>query len=222
MEGIRRVDEWERIRQVFTTLDVTSRPLVAPETRSSDAERRILELSAQGQTLLGMSLELRLSEFETAALAFTLHSEGALEIVEARGPDRNADPVGAIQALLALGYQRLQEKRHDAACKAYQDVLALDRLNQHAKKGLIAATEARDLERAEAQVPLDSVPTLAMDLERLTKENFDSHEGFVLSRVNGEWDVRSILKLCPMAESHTLAIFARLLERKAITLERRR
>jgi hypothetical protein len=57
-----------------------------------------------------------------------------------------------------------------------------------------------------------------MDMRTLTRENFDPQEGFVLSRVNGEWDVRSILKLCPMAEEDALLIFARLLERKVIGL----
>jgi hypothetical protein len=50
----------------------------------------------------------------------------------------------------------------------------------------------------------------------LSREKFDSQEGFVLSRVNGQWDVRSILKLCPMSEEDALVIFLRLLERKVI------
>ena len=58
-----------------------------------------------------------------------------------------------------------------------------------------------------------------MDLISLTRENFDPHEGFVLSRVNGQWDVQSILKLCPMAEEDALLIFSRLLQRKAIALQ---
>jgi hypothetical protein len=40
----------------------------------------------------------------------------------------------------------------------------------------------------------------------------------VISRVNGQWDVQSILKLCPMAEEDALLIFSRLLERKVIEL----
>jgi hypothetical protein len=52
----------------------------------------------------------------------------------------------------------------------------------------------------------------------LTRENFDPQEGFVLSRVNGQWDVQSILKLCPMSEEQALLIFARLLERNVIEL----
>ena len=42
----------------------------------------------------------------------------------------------------------------------------------------------------------------------------------MVSRVNGEWDVRSILKLCPMAEEDALMIFARLLERGVIELRK--
>jgi hypothetical protein len=138
---------------------------------------------------------------------------------EAREEARGRDPVGAIQALLGLAQKRLEEKRFDAAIQAYEEVLALDRLNQNAKKGLIAAMESRSREKVLKAVPLTKIPVLAMDLVALTKENFDPHEGFVLSRVNGEWDVQSILKLCPMAEEDALLIFARLLQRKAIALK---
>ena len=44
-----------------------------------------------------------------------------------------------------------------------------------------------------------------MALADLTRENIDPQEGFVLSRVNGQWDVRSILKLCPMSEERRAA-----------------
>jgi hypothetical protein len=99
-------------------------------------------------------------------------------------------------------------------------VLALDHLNQDAKKGLISVGEARKKDRILRTVPLDTVPVLKMDVLSLTRQNFDAREGFVLSRVNGEWDVRSILKLCPMAEEDALLIFARLLERKVIELRK--
>ena len=52
----------------------------------------------------------------------------------------------------------------------------------------------------------------------MTKLSFSPHEGFVLSRVNGQWDVQSILKLCPMGEDEAMLIFARLLDRKLISL----
>ena len=49
-----------------------------------------------------------------------------------------------IQTLLAEGTQRLGEHRFELALQAYEQVLSLDRLNQNAKKGLVATIEARD------------------------------------------------------------------------------
>ena len=219
MEGIRRVDEWQRIRAVFPTTEITFKVHGGPPASQDPLDRQVLGLAASGKTMAEISLELRRSEFETAAIFFDLHARGLVVVDQVRDDTRSPDPVGAIQGLLSLGYQRLQEKRYEAAVKAYEEVLGLDRLNQHAKKGLIAAMEARQREKAVKAVPLDKVPHLAVDLATLTRENFDSHEGFVLSRVNGEWDVQSILKLCPMAEEDALLIFARLLERKVIELK---
>ena len=62
------------------------------------------------------------------------------------------------------------------------------------------------------------VPYLTMDMGELTRQQFDPHEGFVISRVNGQWDVQSILKLCPMSEEDALLIFSRLIDRKVIEL----
>ncbi len=219
MEGIRRVDEWGRIKTVLPSMSLTLHVQGAPVAIEDPVDRQVLGLAAAGKTLAEISLELRRSEFETAALAFDLHSRGLVTVDQVREEGPSPDPVGAIQALLGLAYQRLQEKRYDAAIQAYEEVLALDRLNQNAKKGIIAAVEARNRDKALRSVPLAKVPVLTMDLASLTRENFDPHEGFVLSRVNGQWDVQSILKLCPMSEEDALLIFSRLLERKAIALK---
>jgi hypothetical protein len=219
LEGIRRIDEWQRIRAVFptseTTFTRTSQPAPAP---GDPIEEETLALATAGKTLAEISLELRRSDFETAALVFGLHARGLLAVDCTVAESLGSDPVGATQELLALAYRRLGERRYDSAIKAYEDALTLDRLNQHAKKGLLAAQEARDRECLAQAVPRDRVPRIAVDLATLTRQNLDPHEGFVLSRVNGEWDVQSILRLCPMAEDETLLIFARLLDRKLIEL----
>jgi hypothetical protein len=219
MEGIRRVDEWLRIREVFPTMETTLKMKGTPHDVEDPLERQALGLVAAGKTLAEISLEMRRPEFDTADLAYRLYKRGVLTVDQTRDEAKAPDRIGAIQGLLGLAYQRLQEKRFDSAIQAYEEVLALDRLNQHAKKGLIAAIEARSREKALKSIPLTKVPVLSMDLVSLTKENFDPHEGFVLSRVNGEWDVQSILKLCPMGEEAALMIFVRLLERKAIELK---
>jgi hypothetical protein len=219
LEGIRRVDEWQRIRAVFPNAETTFRVNGPSAPAAEPVEKQVLALAAAGKSLAEMSLEMRRSDFETASLLFGLHERGLVAVDQVRAETQAADPVGAIQALLALGYQRLQEKRYDAAMKAYEDVLALDRLNQNAKKGVISTMEARQRERQVRSVPRERVPSLAVDLATLTKHNLDPHEGFVLSRVNGQWDVQSILKLCPMGEDEAMLIFGRLLERGLIKLD---
>jgi tetratricopeptide (TPR) repeat protein len=219
LEGMRRVDEWGRIREVFPTMETTLKVQGASHAVEDALERQALGLVAAGKNLAEMSLEMRRSEFDTADLAYRLYRKGLVAVDQTHDEAKAPDRIGAIQGLLGLAYQRLQEKRYEGAIKAYEEVLALDRLNQHAKKGLIAVIEARSREKAVKAVPLTKVPVLNMDLVALTKEDFDPHEGFVLSRVNGEWDVQSILKLCPMGEEAALLIFSRLLERKAIRLK---
>lgn len=219
MEGTRRVDEWARIRNAFPT----SRTVFEAKAGSDQAvleaaEKEALALAAAGKSLAEISLELRRSEFDASSLLFDLYNRGLVAVLEPGEETRPLDTVEAIQERLALAEERFRQKRYDLARKAYEEVLELDRLNQNAKKGLVAVAEARDRERTVGRIPLAKVPVVRMELAQLTKQNFDPQEGFVLSRVNGQWDVQSILKLCPMAEEDALMIFARLLERKVIEL----
>lgn len=218
LEGVRRVDEWKRIRKIFPSANITFRREQAGYKPRDPAERRALELVAAGKTLAEISLELRRSEFDAASLLFDLHNRGVIAVDQVLEAAVAADPVGAIKDLLSIADERAQSRRYDAAIEAYEEVLGLDRLNQNAKKGIIAVTEARDRDRALRTVPPDKVPVLRLALADLTRENFDPQEGFVLSRINGQWDVRSILKICPMSEESALLIFARLLARGVIEL----
>jgi hypothetical protein len=219
LEGIRRVDEWARIREVFPSMNMTLKlPQGVPEGVTEPFSRDILHLAQAGKTLAAIALELRHSEFETAVRAFALHEQGLLEPDQLEEEPSGEESVETIRELLAEGYQRLMEKRYDKAQEAYEQVLVLDRLNQNAKKGVVAVMDARNRDRTLRTVPQDRIPVIKMDLASLTQQDFDPQEGFVLSRVNGQWDVQSILKLCPMKEEDALMIFARLLERGVIEL----
>jgi hypothetical protein len=219
LEGIRRVDEWARIKQVFPSMRTRFEPVASAAAREDPREQQALSLAGAGKTLAETALEMHLTDFETAALLFDLHARGLIRVAEAPEEKAPGDPVTAIAELLKTAQVRLGEKRYDEAAKAYEGVLAIDRLNQNAKKGLLAVAEARSRERTLRRVPLQKVPVLTRDLAALTRENFDPQEGFVLSRVNGEWDVRSILKLIPIPEDDSILIFARLLDRGVIALQ---
>jgi len=217
LEGIRRVDEWKRIQTVFPSRQTSFKLKGAGVDGLSADERQAVGLAAAGKTLAAIALELRRSDFDAAALFFDLYQRG-LVVVDKVQPDPEEHVLSRIKDLLDSARGHLDERRYDAALKDYEAVLKLDRLNQTAKNGLVVVFESRSRERALRLVPRDKVPHLAVDFVTLTRQSFDPHEGFVLSRVNGQWDVQSILKLCPMAEEETLLIFARLLEKEVIEL----
>jgi len=218
-EGRQRRERWSGVRGRFPSSEVTFRLNTDPAAVSDPALGRVLDLAGRGRTIAGISLESRRSEYETVLLVADLCDAGLLEVdkVEAGAPE--TDPVGIIRTLLEGAEMRLKEGRFDAALEAYERVLALDGVNQAAKKGLVALMEGRQRAKAARKIPLDKVPALRLTTAALSQQSFDPQEGFVLSRVNGQWDVRSLLKVCPMPEEDVLLILSRLLERQVIELK---
>ena len=217
-EGRRRREQWQKLRTRFGSNEVTFKLIADPVQVTDPVLRRILDLAVWGKTLAGISLESRRSEYEATLLVAELCDKGLLQVdrVESGAPE--TDPVGIIGTLLAGGDMRLKEGRFDSATEAYERVLSLDGVNQAAKKGLIAVVESREKAKATKKIPLDKIPNLRLTAIALSQQQFDPHEGFVLSRINGQWDVQSILKLCPMPEDDILMILSRLLDRHVIEL----
>ena len=222
LEGIRRVDEWRRIRAVFPASDSTFTVRDGATGRNA-AEVHALSLARAGKTLPQIALEMRRSEFDAASVLFGLHERGLVEVGETPARPRSGrDTVEVIAQLLSEGAECLRERRYVGAVNVFEQVLAMDPLNHRARKGLAGAQEALEAERLSRDMQiLDRVPVIVMDLQELTREILDPQEGFVLSRVNGAWDIRSILKICPIEEQEALLIFSRLHKRGVLELRGR-
>jgi len=217
-EGRHRRERWHELRKRFPTGEMTFKALGRPDQVINPARRQIVVLAGEGKTLAAISLRVRRPQYDTALLIAGLCDEGLLAVEHIEVGVAETDPVALIEALLAGAEMRLKEGRFDAAFDAYERVLALDGVNQAAKKGLIAVGDARRKARVAQTIPPEKIPVLRLGAMALAREHFDPQEGFVLSRVNGQWDVRSILKLCPIPEDDALVIFKRLLDRKVIEL----
>ena len=55
-------------------------------------------------------------------------------------------------------------------------------------------------------------PRLVLKPEELAKQEIGPQEGFVLSRINGEWDIESILSICPFREADSLRMIKSMLD----------
>jgi len=213
MEGIRRIDEWQRMREVIPSTESTFKALGQPE---DPIDHEVLLLCSEGKTVNEIAFAVRRTVFDTTVMLYEMHRRDLIEI------DKTGTSTDSVETVLRIN-RGLDEARKatdkgdfDAALKSYENVLKLDPLNQHAKKGLVISIDGRGRTRSLRLVPRDKVPRLLVSLMDLTKEKFDPREGFVISRVNGDWDVQSILKICPMPEDEAMLIFARLAERRII------
>jgi hypothetical protein len=217
-EGRHRRELWNRLQPRFPSTEMTFRLTADPVSVTDPGLREILNLAAWGKTLAAISLETRRGEYETMLMLAGLCDDGMLapDRIETGRPD--GDPVGTIMAFLEGAETRLREARFDSAREFYERVLAIDPINHAAKKGLLAVAEAKERARTAQKVPLDRVPALRITALALAQMRVGPEEGFVLSRINGQWDVRSILKLCPFSEDETILIFAGLIDRRIIEL----
>ncbi len=213
MEGVRRIDEWERMRQVIPSTESTLRVLGQPE---DPMDHEVLLLCSEGKTVTEMAFAIRRTVFDTTVMLYEMHNRGLIEVDKKGPPTDSVETVVRIQRDLEAAKKAMEANNFDEALKSFEAVLRLDPLNQHAKKGLVTSIEGRGRTRSLRLVPRNKVPRLTLSLAALTKEKFDPREGFVLSRVNGEWDVQSILKICPMPEDEAMLIFSRLVERGTI------
>lgn len=213
LEGVRRIDEWERMREVIPSTESTFNVLGQPE---DPVDHEVLLLCAEGKTVTEIAFAVRRTVFDTTLMLYEMHGRGLIEIEQPGVSRDSVETVLRIQRELDAARKAIDAGDFDTALRSYEAVLKLDPLNQHAKKGLVVSIDGRGRTRSLRIVPRNKIPRLKLSLSELTKEKFDPREGFVISRVNGEWDVQSILKICPMPEDEAMIIFARLVERGVI------
>jgi len=225
LEGARRADEWERMRQIVPSPRATFAPGDVPPADVFEA--RVVSLASEGRTLAGMTYELHCSDFEAASLLVSLVQRGVLKVKDPGVQERAGDTVGTVRKLLAQAKKAELEGRFADAEQAYEAVLLINPVHVQARKALLALRE-RALTPAQgfpfpppkpAPIPLDGIPKLAVSLESLTSQELDPLEGFLLSRINGTWDVKAILKLCPKGQEAGLEVLQSLVQKGLVRIE---
>jgi hypothetical protein len=84
---------------------------------------------------------------------------------------------------------------------------------------LVAEAEAAFIEKAYRHfLPPNKIPRLTRPVESLATEGISPTEFFLLSRVDGTWDVKSIVQIAPLRETETLRTLKRMREAGVIEL----
>jgi len=117
--------------------------------------------------------------------------------------------------LLLLARNELTHHNPENAISLIHTVLRKEPRNVAAQSLLVDA-EKKFIEQVYAEIPPKSVPRIVIRSEDLAKKEIGPKEGFVVSRINGEWDIESILSICPFREADSLRMIKTLRDKGII------
>ena len=241
MEGSRRVDEWDRIRKVVTSQELVPIPAgkIATE-KLNEAQKKIVDTIDGQRTIADIILESRSSGFVVSRTVFELVKGKKMTLEERRRPEPEqaepeaaAEPVVAepevveeplvsgdaeVDSLLHRAQGGLRGGEYEKALRLLKAAQNLDPDNAKVRASLKGAEALIVGELKKQGISDHKVPKLKKDLDEISTMNFSPNEGFILSRINGQWDLSSIAKISPMREIDALLIFHKLLDQDIIEL----
>ncbi len=235
MEGTRRVDEWARIREVVANDSVIPVPVQEIDPTELEEHELLIARAIDGRrSVAEIVLETRSSEFAVSSTVTTLVRQGALRITlskleeapAAAAAAAPAPPVRAefneddeIQSLLTGAQNALRGRDYEKTQRLLRAAQNLDP-NHPRVRTAIKGAETVILGELRNQGLIDTkVPKVAKSLEDITQMNFSPNEGFILSRINGQWDIGSLIKISPIRETDAMLIFYKLWRDGIIALD---
>ena len=227
MEGIYRIDELARYRTLVPS-DRSILELTAGWTSSlklGKEFRQVLHFVEKRMSVAEICYHMHASAFHVYGQLYTLISEGVARVC-GELPEGTPPPVTEIEDLpesvteMVWSAERKLEQDPEAALLIIQKALQQQPNNPEAQS-LLPVAEEKYVKRVYESGGLSprSVPLLLISPAEMTNQQIDPQEGFVLSRINGAWDVQSILSICPFREADCLRMIKKLMERGIVGLQ---
>jgi hypothetical protein len=223
MEGIYRLDELSRYRSLVTS-DRAVLELGSDWTSSikiANDLRQILSFVEKRMSVAEICYHMHASPFHVYGLIFQLISQGFARVSHELPETFSAAPSDVENlaegiAEMVWSAERKLQNDPDAALNILQRVLQEDPKNKRAQELLNDAEEQFIKRVYERDLAPDDVPKVVMSAADLNGEQLSPQEGFLLSRINGSWDIQSILSICPFREADSLRMMRNLLTRGII------
>jgi uncharacterized protein DUF4388 len=226
MDGIYRIDEWARYRKVIKS-DRTIFELQPGWTQAaheSKETREVLFHVEKGITTAEICYNMHTSLFHASALLCDLVDRGVIRVAGEAPPPAEEPSEPSAPSLPATVPELLSLARAELLANPENALVAIhNALNQEPNN--LDAQQLR--EEAEQElivqiykngVPPVAVPRMLVSVEQLEQLRLDPQEGFVLSRINGELNVASVVSVCPFREADTLRMIKRLLNNSVIEM----
>jgi hypothetical protein len=221
MDGIYRIDEWKRYRKAIPS-DRTFFELAAGWTQSlteSKEVREVLYHVEKRLTAAEICYNMHTSLFHACALLFNLIEKGTIKVA-GEAPATHEVPADlsalnlpqTVPELLKLARAELKENNAENALAIIHT--ALEQEAQNIEVHHLRDEAEREFVRQVHKSGLTprSIPRIVVALDQLEHERLGPQEGFLLSRINGDCDIESILSICPFREAESLRMIKKLLD----------
>jgi len=226
MEGIYRIDEFARYRTLVPS-DRAILELAAGWTSSlklGKEFRQVLFFVEKRMSVAEICYQMHASAFHVYGQLFTLISEGVARVAGERedipAPAVEVEDLPESVTEMVWSAERKLDSDPETALQIIQAALKQEPNNPEAQ-ALLPVAEEKFVKHVYATGGLTprSVPQLRISPAELTTLEIDPQEGFMLSRINGSWDIQSILSICPFREADCLRMIKKLRERGVIGFE---
>jgi hypothetical protein len=227
MDGAYRSDEWKRYRTLIPSdrAVLELRPGWTAALDVSKEVRQIFFFVEKHMSVAEICYNMHASPFHVYGQLYDLVSKGIAH-VSGEAP-KSFNPVMVVvdvsesgPELLAAARAELKEGNAARAVATIQGILEKQPNNVEARSLLPVAEDKLIKELYTAPLLPNAVPKLLIPADTLSDHNLEPQEGFLLSRINNEWDVKSILSICPFREIDSLRMIKGLLDRRIIGFDR--
>jgi hypothetical protein len=222
LQGMERLDEWNRIRDCVPSalcVPVAVGTYEGPEL--SPGERRVLELVDDDRSIEDICIETHSSTFFVSRILAVAVRSGALKMVRPRVEVRDAvADVDSIDAstLLETAGRKIETGDFHGALRHLRAARSLDPGGKETQKAIVEAEERMKRVMREEGLSLKAVPQITVSHDEIKNLRLSPEEGFVLSRIDGSYDIESILKISPMPPLEAQLVFRKLLHAGHIEL----
>ena len=184
------------------------------------ATRELFYFLEKRMSVAEICYNMHSSPFEVYAQLYDLVQKGvaraAGELPDVPDPvDQMLNLPQSSSDLLLLARGDLDNDEAEKAISIIHSLLRHEPQNTAAHNLLLEA-EKKFVEQVYAEIPQGGVPKIVVPLEDLGNKGIGPQEGFVLSRINGEWDIQSILSICPFREADSLLMIKKLWDKGII------
>lgn len=207
LEGMRRLDEWSKIREVFPSsyvvvhgLEGSSENLAWKELRRADGPLSVGELCLRMRGTRFVVYRDLYEAYEAGLVALDVMSAGWAEAVRQTPVD----------VLVQNARLLMSEEQYDEAREVLSTANSLDPDNAEVRS-LLREIRQTQLAYFYQQLPPHRIPEIVMTQEQLKALKLNPREMYLASRLDGRWDVGTLVVATPLGELETLRILKKFL-----------